>query len=145
MTRGCRGPNTSSIPTVSTVHTTHDVETNERPIRHGTITIVTTVQIGSQLSGIIQKLHADLEQNEKEVEKIDAFISPYSTAEAKKITADHNAVISIILKDLKTITSLKELTKTLAAWNRVLPLYHQLLKNESRDGNFGHDLLHTTE
>src|SRR5438132_13646499 len=42
-TRGWRGPNTSSIPTVSTVQTIHDVETNDSPIKHGIINIVTTV------------------------------------------------------------------------------------------------------
>jgi hypothetical protein len=49
-----------------------------------------------------------------------------------KILSDaHLALVSIIFKDISTITSLKELTKTLTAWNRVLPLYHRLLSDES--------------
>jgi len=49
----------------------------------------------------------------------------------KLIAKENFAIIAIVFKEHHTITSLKQFTKTLAAWDRVLPIYHQLLKSES--------------
>lgn len=49
----------------------------------------------------------------------------------ERIAKDGLAIIAIVFNEHQTITSLEQFTKTLAAWNRVLPIYHQLLKSES--------------
>lgn len=81
-----------------------------------------------QLHQMTHNLNAQVQVNEGEIRKIADFISPYVGNDVERLTETGRALISIIFKDEKTIYSLKELTKTLNAWNRVLPIYHRLLK-----------------
>jgi hypothetical protein len=84
-----------------------------------------------KLNEIVQQIQAELQQNEAEIKKIELFISSYVEKDVKALSDAGYALVSIVFKDAPTISSLKELTKTLTAWNRILPLYHRLLKNES--------------
>lgn len=86
---------------------------------------------GSQLNHILSKLSSDLDRNVTEIDRIAEFIKPYVQAHKHELTTDSKAVFSIIFKHKPTITQLREFTKTLAVWNIVLPLYHQLVTNES--------------
>lgn len=85
----------------------------------------------ARLYEIVQSLHTELEGNEQELVKIEGFIKPFISSQIEKHTSEKKATISIILKEKMATTNLKEFTKTLGNWNRVLPLYHQLLKSES--------------
>jgi hypothetical protein len=85
----------------------------------------------NQLTQFLNKLKKQLQENITEIENIKQFISPYISEDVKRIAKDHFAIIAIVFNEHHTITSLKEFTKTLTAWNRVLPIYHQLLKSES--------------
>lgn len=85
----------------------------------------------NQLSQFLNQLKQQIQQNISELENIRQFIVPYISEDVKSITKDQFAIIAIVFNDLHTITSLIEFTKTLTAWNRTLPIYHQLLKSES--------------
>ncbi|HEC64782.1 MAG TPA: hypothetical protein ENI23_05790 [bacterium] len=85
----------------------------------------------NQLNTYLTQLKSQLTKNEKALVTVQNFIAPYISKEAKHITAEGIAIISIVFKERQTITSMKQFTKTLNAWNRTLPLYHQLLKSES--------------
>ncbi|HEV2694544.1 MAG TPA: hypothetical protein VG347_16745 [Verrucomicrobiae bacterium] len=85
----------------------------------------------NSLFDILTKLQTELQKNVVEIERINGFIGIYAQKEKEVLATGNKALISIIFKDLATITSLKELTKTLSAWNRVLPIYHRLLLKES--------------
>jgi len=85
----------------------------------------------NQLTQILSQLQRQLQQNITEITSIGQFIAPYISEEVKRSAKDHVAVIAIVFKESHTITSLKQFTKSLEAWNRVLPIYHQLLKSES--------------
>lgn len=83
-----------------------------------------------KLSEILSKLQAEIQHNQEQIEEIQQFIEPYITKDIEETLDAGLAIIAIIFKEQKTITSLKQLTRTLAAWNRILPVYHQLLKSE---------------
>ena len=85
----------------------------------------------NQLTQFINQLQKQLKQNINEINNIGQFIAPYISEDLKRIAKEHFAIIAIVFKERHTITSLKQFTKTLAAWNRTLPIYHQLLKSES--------------
>jgi hypothetical protein len=85
----------------------------------------------TQLRDILFNLNTDLDKNVAEVDRIAEFIKPYVQVHKRQLTATDKAVFSIIFKHKLTITQLKEFTKTLSAWNTVLPLYHQLVTNSS--------------
>ncbi len=84
-----------------------------------------------KLNRILSQLNNQIQQNIQEIDRLKGFIEPYQESQESFQTDAHKAIISIIFKDTKTITILKEFTKNLQAWNRVLPLYHQLLKSSS--------------
>jgi hypothetical protein len=88
----------------------------------------------AEFQRIINELHASLETNEEEVDRIAEFILPYVKDHQSKITADQKAVFSILFKDKRTISALDEFSKTLASWNRTLPQYHQLVTGKSPSG-----------
>lgn len=85
----------------------------------------------SNLNTCLTKLKTQIDENIAALNTIQAFIEPYIQEEVEHISSENIATISIVFKEHKTITSLTQFTKTLSAWNRTLPLYHQLLKSES--------------
>jgi len=85
----------------------------------------------NQLTQFLNQLKKPLQQNITEIDNIRQFIAPYISEDVKRIAKDHFAIVAIIFNEHHTITSLTQFTKTLVAWNRVLPIYHQLLKSES--------------
>jgi len=90
-------------------------------------------QFYNNLNGLLTKLRNDLDSNSQEVNKIAAFIEPYVSKERVDLEASDKAVFSIIFNDEKTISELSELSKTIALWNRTLPLYHQLVTKTSSE------------
>ena len=84
----------------------------------------------NQLTQFINQLKQQIQQNINEITKIDDFIAPYLSTDITTRTEQGVAMISIVFREQKTISNLPEFTKTLKAWNRTLPLYHQLLKSE---------------
>jgi hypothetical protein len=84
-----------------------------------------------QLTGFLNKLRGQVRKNNKELDEIQDFIAPYISEDVKRIAKDHFAIVAIIFNEHQTITNLKQFTKTLSVWNRVLSIYHQLIKSES--------------
>jgi len=91
-------------------------------------------QFYQRINQILNDLHTKIDQNEKEIDRINTFISPYVKEEEERLTEEGKALMSLIFKDRNTIGNLSSFTRTLTAWNRVLPLYHQILKSETPDG-----------
>ena len=85
----------------------------------------------SNLSTCLTKLQTQIAENIAALNTIQIFIQPYILEDVEQISSENIATISIVFKEHKTITSLTQFTKTLTAWNRTLPIYHQLLKSES--------------
>lgn len=85
----------------------------------------------TQLTEFIDTLRTQIEQNLNEITKIKGFITPYLSRDAEQIAKEDLAIIAIVFNESQTISSLKEFTKNIQAWDRVLPIYHQLLKSES--------------
>lgn len=85
----------------------------------------------SQLHRLLANLNSEIQQNVVEINRIETFIKPYLTAQTKIQSDTNKAIVSIIFKDKKTTTALKDFTKTLQTWNKVLPIYHQILKSSS--------------
>lgn len=85
----------------------------------------------NRLNELINQLRSEIQQNLDKIVEIDKFVEPYATQDTRRIAKDNLATIAVVFSERQTITSLTQLTKTLAAWNRVIPIYHQLLKSES--------------
>jgi hypothetical protein len=85
----------------------------------------------SQLNQNLALLKKQLQHNLTEIKKIQDFIEPYLSRESKASAEKDIATLSIAFKEERTISSLTQLTKTLGAWNRALPVYHQLLRSDS--------------
>ena len=83
------------------------------------------------LTSFLSELQSQIQLNIDEIAEVQDFISPYVLKDVEQIAAEKHAIIAIVFNDQSTITSLDRFTKTLAAWNRVLLIYHQLLKSES--------------
>lgn len=85
----------------------------------------------NQLTQFLNQLKQQIQQNLTEITKIREFLAPYVAAGTARKTEQDLATLSISFKETNTISRLGQFTKTLAAWNRALPVYHQLLKSES--------------
>ena len=84
-----------------------------------------------KLNQLLTQLHSEINLNSVEIDKIKKFIEPYLETQEETLTSEEKAITSIIFKDHKTITDLKEFTKNLQNWNRILPMYHQVLSSSS--------------
>lgn len=84
-----------------------------------------------KFNSILSQLYSALESNKNELDQLNKVLSKY-TDETSAIQSDsEQALMSLIFRDLKTTTSLKEFCKVLSRWNRTLVLYQTLLKSES--------------
>lgn len=84
-----------------------------------------------KLSQIIAQLNKLIQVNIAEIEKIKQFIKPYISSQDKVLSADEKAIVSIIFNEEKAISELKEFTKNLQNWNKIIPIYHQILSSSS--------------
>lgn len=82
------------------------------------------------LHSIIVKLDESLDENASKIESIQDFIKPYLVDELDKLTSERLALVSVDFKAEKTISNLKRFTKSLNAWNKILHVYHQLVKSD---------------
>lgn len=85
------------------------------------------------LMSILTELADNVEANFEAVEEVRKFTAPYVKTQKSQLGADNKAVVSIIFRDLETITGLHSFSRTLAVWDRTLPLYHQLVTGTSPD------------
>jgi len=93
-------------------------------------TAVAQPEFFNQLNQLINQLKKQIQDNITAIDTIEKFIRPYISDDARRITTDGLAILAIVFNERQTITSLEQFTKTLSAWNRVLPIYHQLLKSD---------------
>ena len=88
-------------------------------------------QFFARLRSELTTLQTEVDANAQEIAKIEAFISPYVTVDVSKLSDEESAIVAIIFNHSETITNLGQFAKTVTSWNRILPIYHQLLKSES--------------
>ena len=88
-------------------------------------------QFFQQLTQFVNLLRGQIEQNTTEIDRIEEFIRPYISEDVKRIADEGLAMLAIVFNEHETISNLGQFTSTLVTWNRVLPIYHQLLKSES--------------
>lgn len=84
-----------------------------------------------KLNQLLAQLNNEIQENISEIDKIQKFIDPYLDMQDELLTPDQKAIISIIFKNKKTITDLKEFTNNLQNWHKTLPIYHQILSSSS--------------
>lgn len=84
-----------------------------------------------KLNQILSQINNDIQQNIAEIERIKTFIKPYISDQIEELSTEEKAIVSIVFKHEKTITNLKEFTKNLHNWNRILPVYYQILSSKS--------------
>jgi hypothetical protein len=84
----------------------------------------------SQLTQHLSQLQAELSKNITEISKIEKFIDPYIDQDAVRLAEANKAVVSLIFNERETISNLAKFSKTVAAWNLALPIYHQLIKSD---------------
>lgn len=85
----------------------------------------------NKLTQFLNQLKKQIQNNENKINEIKGFIAPYLSADLAIRTDLEKAVLSIVFKEHQTISSLNNFSKTLVSWNKVLPIYHQLLVSES--------------
>lgn len=94
-------------------------------------TEITQGKFSQNLSQILNSLNKEINLNKTEIDKIKKFIEPYLETQEEILVSEEKAITSIIFKDHKTISDLKEFTKNLQNWNKILPIYHQILSSSS--------------
>jgi len=91
---------------------------------------VDTATFFSRLNEILGRLRTQVKSDVNNVSQVKDVFKTYIPEEDTSGSEADKAVLSIILKDLETIRSLKKFAKVLERWNRTLLLYHQLVKSE---------------
>lgn len=92
---------------------------------------ITQQDFYGQLASRLGRLHSEIEANADAISKIEEFITPYVKADSAALSATDLAIISIVFNHRETITSLQRFASTVTLWNKVLPVYHQLIKSSS--------------
>ena len=85
----------------------------------------------TQFNAILTELIREITANENEIDTIEAIFSKYITGSDSYERKEEQALLSLIFKDLKSTGTLKEFSKVLQRWSKVLLMYHTLLKSES--------------
>lgn len=85
----------------------------------------------TKFNEVLTHLIQNLDKNKTELDSVLKIFQKYVSVE--KEFENEQAVVSLIFKDLKSTGSLKEFSKVLNRWNRMLLVYHTLLTSESPD------------
>lgn len=88
-------------------------------------------QFHDRLLAALTSLSEEIESNVEAVVALDKFLKPYAAKGSVDISSDGDAVLALIFNDDLTAHSLSHLAKSLTSWNRILPIYYQLLKEDS--------------
>lgn len=88
-------------------------------------------QFFQKLQQLINQLNKQLQQNQAKIEEIKGFLAPYIEKDSQIVASKNKAIVSVIFKEEQTISNLKKFTKTIYTWNKILPVYHQILKSDS--------------
>lgn len=91
---------------------------------------IETSEFRTKLDDILRKLVDQIELDSNDLKAREKTFREYISTDDEKTAAD-DAIMSVILKDVETITSLKKFAKTLERWNQALLLFHQLVKSKS--------------
>jgi len=87
----------------------------------------------AHFSQILTQLIQNIDKNKTELDSVLQIFQKYVSIEKEYEFENEQAVVSLIFKDLKSTGSLKEFSKVLNRWNRMLLVYHTLLTSESPD------------
>jgi hypothetical protein len=87
----------------------------------------------SKFSQILTQLIQNIDKNKTELDSVLKIFRKYVNIEKEYEFENEQAVVSLIFKDLKSTGSLKEFSKVLNRWNRMLLVYHTLLTSKSPD------------
>lgn len=82
---------------------------------------------------ILNQLLQNIDKNKKELDSVIKVFEKYVSDQSEYDSEEEQAIVSLIFKDLKSTGSLKEFSKVLNRWNRMLLVYHTLLTSESPD------------
>lgn len=82
---------------------------------------------------ILNPLLQNIDNNKKELDSVLGVFQEYVSDQTEYDSDEEQAIISLIFKDLKSTGSLKEFSRVLNRWNRMLIVYHTLLTSESPD------------
>lgn len=85
----------------------------------------------NQLNNLLANLNSQIENNKTKLDELKKIFTPYVMLEQELISENDKAILSLLFRDKKTITSLREFSKIILLWNRTLPIYHQLLSSKS--------------
>jgi len=89
-------------------------------------------QLFTKLNQYLNQIVKQINKNIEEINNLNNIFILY-IKDNEDIQSKEKAILSIIFKDKKTTTLLKDFSKTVQMWNRTLPLYHQLLSSKSPD------------
>ena len=82
---------------------------------------------------ILDQLLQNIDENKKELDDVMGVFQKYVSEQTEYDSEDEQAIVSLIFKDSKSTGSLKEFSKVLNRWNRMLIMYHTLLTSQSPD------------
>ena len=85
----------------------------------------------SKFNQILNSLLQNIDKNKKELDGVLSIFEKYISNESEYESDEEQAIVSLIFKDLKSTGSLKEFSKVLNRWNRMLLVYHSLLTSDS--------------
>lgn len=84
----------------------------------------------AQFNHFLNQLIQQVDQNKNELDNVLLVFKKYISADVYE-SGGELALVSLIFKDLKSTGSLKEFSKVLNRWNRMLLVYHTLLTSDS--------------
>ena len=85
----------------------------------------------NKLNNLLTNLNTQIDSNKTKLDELSKQFQPYITQQKEIVSENKQAILSLLFRDKKTITSLKEFSKIIKLWNRTIPIYHQLLSSSS--------------
>jgi len=92
---------------------------------------INTSQFHAQLTQTLNNIITQIKNNKNTINQLSSILTPYYNYQADKDKLQKRAVISLIFKNIDTVTNLKKFASSLTKWNRTIHLYHQLVSSKS--------------
>ncbi len=87
----------------------------------------------NQFSQILTKLFQEIDKNRAEIQKVEKVFSKYIDNNYDDKQSEHQALISLVFRDIKSTSNIKQFSKALNKWQTALTAYQRLISSSSSE------------
>lgn len=94
---------------------------------------IKATQYSNQFLQILTQLFQEIDKNRNEIQKVEKVFRKYIENNYEDEQSEHQALISLVFRDIKSTSNIKQFSKALNKWQTALTAYQRLISSSSSE------------